>query len=1294
MQNPEPFPRSVRFTFRKRLGEGGFGVVYEADDRERGTRVALKTLHHLDATALYAFKREFRALSDVHHPNLISLHELISEGDQWFFTMDLVEGTNFLRYVRDHSVLVLASTVPDGSTGWQESGVAVDAAQRIRDESIAGTAVRDTVPRLVEPDEDAVERVAVDPDRWPRLRSALRQLAEGLCALHAAGKLHRDLKPSNVLVTQMGKVVILDFGIAMDVSADPAHPTFGHMAGTPAYMSPQQASGEAASTADDWYSVGVMLYEALTGRLPFTGEPLQVLVRKQREDPPPPNAVAATIPADLDDLCMGLLRRNRGERLSGADVLKRLAAHDGGAAAAGPLAAPEPSIPSRAQDQDNVPFIGRQKHLAALRTAFDQAKGGRATTVHVRGVSGMGKSALVRHFLHQIESRNEAVILQGRCYERESVPYKAVDNLIDSLSRYLSRLPETRAMELLPRDVQALLRLFPVLGRVRAVAAAPSRGSLPPDAQEMRRRGFAALRELLGRMADRQPVIVHIDDLQWGDADSALLLGDLLREPDPPALLLLLGYRSEDADRSDMLQRLPASVAVSTHAATDGPGSDAVRDLVVGPLDEDEARALVLNVLGGTETTEQVDAIVREAAGSPFFVQQLARAVRKCAAAADEEIRLATVFRDHLARLPAEANSLLEIVAVAGKPISRRVARDAAGLSPEQERAAMVMLCAEYILRSRGMSHEEELETFHDRIRETAVGRLEPDALARLHFQLATALEASGTAEPDMLALHFRRAQRPGKAAPYAILAGDRAADALAFDRAAALFGYVLETAPGDAVHERALRIKLGDALANAGHGVASAEQYSVATQGALPDEALDLRRRAAEQLLKSGHLDKGKAVLAEVLASVGITLFQRRWLVLLSLFFWRFMIWWRGFRRRTPNVRKVPAEIARRLDACWSAAIGLSMCEPVQSAEFHARYLALALHAGDLYHLGRALALEVVHMGTDARNQSRADQTYRASLTIASKLDNRYLAAFSELARGVFELQVGQWVKSLKHLQAAEAGLSGCGGVAWELATTRTWEMIVHSHRCDFGAVRQLALACRDDAEARGDLYTSTWYRVVGIFYTLLAADRPDSARHEVLDAMSRWPQRGFDQLHFAEILVLGRADVYSGTPLEARARLRHRLPDLVNSEMLRTQILRGIFYDIRASAALAAAAMDAGSDRRLFEELLREADSDARRLSREQVPWLVATSNARLAGVASLRGDMEAALALLDIAASQYDACDMASYTTAVRRRKGEIIGGNEGHRLVKAADAFMAQQGIVNPARMTALLVPGFR
>src|SRR5262249_59938577 len=138
----------------------------------------------------------------------------MSDGEHWFFTMELVAGIDFLEYVR-------------GDAGRQQT--------------------------------------SIDAEAIDRLRPTLRQLAEGICALHEIGKLHRDIKPSNVLVTDEGRVVILDFGLVEDIDPD-LHETL--LAGTPDYMSPEQGAQMAISKASDWYSVGVILYQSLTGRFP------------------------------------------------------------------------------------------------------------------------------------------------------------------------------------------------------------------------------------------------------------------------------------------------------------------------------------------------------------------------------------------------------------------------------------------------------------------------------------------------------------------------------------------------------------------------------------------------------------------------------------------------------------------------------------------------------------------------------------------------------------------------------------------------------------------------------------------------------------------------------------------------------------------------------------------------------------------------------------------------------------------------------------------------------------------
>ena len=188
----------------RQLGSGGMGIVYQAYDQGRGEMVAVKTLKYVSASLLYRFKQEFRSLADVSHPNLVSYYELMSNGRDWFFTMEFVDGCDFLRYVDDGH--------------WDETGAGSGGSVSTSDPgdgSDAGEApeMPDAVP-------------GVRPGRgsgWPaarltRLRGALGQLAEGLSALHGAGKLQLATSSlSNVMVAADGRVVILDFGLVAEL---------------------------------------------------------------------------------------------------------------------------------------------------------------------------------------------------------------------------------------------------------------------------------------------------------------------------------------------------------------------------------------------------------------------------------------------------------------------------------------------------------------------------------------------------------------------------------------------------------------------------------------------------------------------------------------------------------------------------------------------------------------------------------------------------------------------------------------------------------------------------------------------------------------------------------------------------------------------------------------------------------------------------------------------------------------------------------------------------------------------
>src|SRR5262249_8074811 len=131
---------------------------------------------------------------------------------------------------------------------------------------------------------------------------------------------HRDIKSSNVLVTPADRLVVVDFGVVADTSRDGRRDSA--ILGTPTSMAPEQAAGAPASPAADWYAVGVLLYQALTGRSPFSGARHELLRDKQVVDPARPSALVAGVPPDLDELCLALLQRDPATRATGEDCLR------------------------------------------------------------------------------------------------------------------------------------------------------------------------------------------------------------------------------------------------------------------------------------------------------------------------------------------------------------------------------------------------------------------------------------------------------------------------------------------------------------------------------------------------------------------------------------------------------------------------------------------------------------------------------------------------------------------------------------------------------------------------------------------------------------------------------------------------------------------------------------------------------------------------------------------------------------------------------------------------------------
>ena len=1208
-----------RFEIGRCLGAGSFGVVYAALDRRTSSSVALKKLSLLEASAIYGFKQEFRALADVSHPNLVGLHELISEGDGLYLVMELVEGTDFLTYARGQ----------------------------------AHTPAPPDAPTLV--DEDHVESgprsMVTPPARMDLLRPAMRQLTHGVLAIHRARKLHRDIKPSNVRVTTTGVVKILDFGLISGLSASASHKP-AWVVGTPAYMSPEQAAGAPLGPASDWYSVGVILYEALTGALPIDGDVREILAGKQAIDAPDPRAVAPSAPDDLAELCVGLLQRDPRARPTGAAAIRALG-----------------EDPSADPDVDVGPLVGREHHLATLDEAFAVSRAGHAVVVLVHGTSGMGKTALCRRFLDAAAETHGALIFEGRSYERESVPFKALDPLVDALAVHLGALPREEVDALLPPDIAALARLFPVLRRANAIADAPllSEGI---DPQEVRRRASAALRALLARVAARAPLVLSLDDLQWGDADSASILLDLVSPPDAPPLLLVAGYRSEDAASIDLVS------ALLRRMSRGEPAPD-VREIFVGPLSPRESRSLARALVAASDDDE-IDTIARESGGNPFFVGELARHVGD-----HEPVSLRGVLARRVSALPVHARRLLSAIAAAGRPTAAAALERAAAV--DDPGGALAILRSQRLVRVHAQGSVRELSAAHDRIRESALVGVPPDDLAALHLRLARALDGAGSADPEALAFHYDAGGEADKAREHAETAARRAAEAHAFRRAAELYRRALEGSSD----RRPLLIALGHALANAGRGAEAGRAYLDACEGSEPGEALDLRRRAAEQVLRAGHVDEGLAAVRDVLGAVDLSLPRTPARAFASLLYRRARLSLRGLELKERVREASPAELTR-IDVCWSVGNGLQGVDIVRGADFQSRHLYYALEAGDPYRVSRALSSEAIFAAMEGGRggPARAARLLDRARAIAERIEHPHAVAWAAGAAAGSTFYASRWSDAVTLGDRAIRLFRGtCTDITWELGSIVCWWLLPALYY--LGRIDELSHrlpAYLKEAEELGALYNLTSLRTLTAPRLLIARDRPADARAEARDAIARWSSHGWHTQHWCVMFTGAQTALYEGDGIAAHAEIEGSFGELDRSLLLRVESVRIESLYLRGAAAIGAigSGADPGPARRI-------ATQAARALGRETSAFAKPFSLALRAAVALTRGQGGKAIGLLADAEKAFGGLEMGLHAAAARRQRGELMGGDEGRVLIEGADAWLIDHGMMRPDRVSAMLVP---
>ncbi|HKP59405.1 MAG TPA: protein kinase [Polyangiales bacterium] len=899
-----------RYELLRPLGTGGAGAVYLARDRETGEQFALKKLFRMDAKSVLRLKREFRSLADINHPNIVKLYELGRASDAWFLTMEYLDGCELESYVRG----------AEGAPANQNAEL---------------------------PHE--------------RVLSAFHQLACGVHALHGAGMLHRDLKPSNVMI-EKGRVVVLDFGLVRELDRSAAKVTEeGSVAGTPAYMAPEQALGRPLTAACDWYAFGVMLYQALSGELPFDGSSFEILRNKLAADPPPLEQLVADVPANVSALCMGLLRREENERPGGDQVLSVL---DAARVKAKPQAQPVPPTVDTTQYTETQtgtrlpPLFGREDELAALWSALSSTEDGSVVFAHVRGASGAGKSALIEHFLDEIEhpsgTQADALTLRSRCYEREAMPFKALDGVIDALVNHMSQLDDLHTGHLLPAEVGALAQLFPVLGRLKAVQRLVGLSKPRGDAVQLRQRAELALRDLFGRLATHQPLVIWIDDLQWGDLDSAAILKDWLEDPPSAPILFVLSYRAAEVATSTCLRQL-------LEGGSEAPAKRAKeRTVDVAPLAAADIDALCAQRLGvhAQSHPELLAHIVRESQGSPFLAIQLTSLAQAKLARGEADVRDVSVdvlVAQTSALLPAGAQKILQVLAVAGRPMQPRLVLRAAGVAQEG-RALVHGLRGLNLVRTRDVGGERLLEVYHDRIRERVHGALGAEDRRAVNSALLSTLEYSGQGDPDWLYSLALGAEQPELALRHGLVAAERANVTLAFARAVELYQACLQLMAADSPEIGELWVRLADALARLGRGNNAADAYLEASKRATGEPAAQWMREAMSHLLRSGRFDEGEVLLRKVLATLQLEVPESDGGLIAAIVWERARLKLRGLGYRKREEAEVARETLLRIDLCDTIASEIQSFDAVRAALFQSRSLRLSLEAGEPKRVVRAL--------------------------------------------------------------------------------------------------------------------------------------------------------------------------------------------------------------------------------------------------------------------------------------------------------------------------------------------------
>ncbi len=492
----------LHYRLLSKIGSGGMGEVYKAEDTKLGRTVAIKVLPESANEKLVAkrrFLKEAQSASALNHPNIVTIHAIEEFEGLDFIVMEYIEGQTLKAMIERDGALPLANLLDTGT-----------------------------------------------------------QVADALAAAHEIGLIHRDVKSANILVTPRGHAKVLDFGLAKIVrtladGVDGEAPTIenltdqGTVLGTAAYMSPEQTRGDVLDVRSDIFSFGCVLYEAATRSLPFTGPSmLAVMHAIATTDPTPPSRIRPGLPREFDLIIERALAKEKERRYASvaeiADALRSLRATLTGQWAGVPIIYDKDLIESHASA-----FVGREVELNRLEAFLQQAINGTGRVVFITGEPGIGKTSLSDEFLRRARTKYPALLVaRGRCVEQYGTG-EAYLPFLDAVGGLLEGPGRERWA--------AVMRTYAPTWCTQLPAAFASSSALERLQQETigatKERMMREMGDALGMFATTSPIVLLFEDLHWADPSSIDLLRHLCQRINNQRILIAGTFRPEDVERSN-----------------------------------------------------------------------------------------------------------------------------------------------------------------------------------------------------------------------------------------------------------------------------------------------------------------------------------------------------------------------------------------------------------------------------------------------------------------------------------------------------------------------------------------------------------------------------------------------------------------------------------------------------------------------------------------------------------------------------------------------------------------------